>query len=135
MAKMKIRVIDAYIYKKNNTGIDFLILKRAHTKIYEHLWQGVAGKIESGEEAWEAAIRELKEETGLKVNQIRHFKNYSNPDRDPRQRTISVAYMAFNNSSEIIPPNFLIRLILSKYVPKPSKKFINFNSDTFLTKF
>ena len=28
--------------------------------------------------------RELKEETGLKVNQIRHFKNYSNPDRDPR---------------------------------------------------
>ena len=65
MAKMKIRVIDAYIYKKNKTGIDFLILKRAHTKIYEHLWQGVAGKIESGEEAWEAAIRELKEETNL----------------------------------------------------------------------
>ena len=65
MAKMKIRVIDAYIYKKNNNGIDFLILKRAHTKIYEHLWQGVAGKIESGEEAWEAAIRELKEETNL----------------------------------------------------------------------
>ena len=65
MAKMKIRVIDAYIYKKNNAGIDFLILKRAHTKIYEHLWQGVAGKIESGEEAWEAAIRELKEETNL----------------------------------------------------------------------
>ena len=65
MAKMKIRVIDAYIYKKNNIGIDILILKRAHTKIYEHLWQGVAGKIESGEEAWEAAIRELKEETNL----------------------------------------------------------------------
>ena len=65
MTKMQIRVVDAYIYKKNSTGIHFLILKRAHTKIYEHLWQGVAGKIESGEEAWEAAIRELKEETNL----------------------------------------------------------------------
>ena len=29
------------------------------------IWQGVAGKIEKGEQAWQAAIRELKEETGL----------------------------------------------------------------------
>jgi len=33
--------------------------------MYEHLWQGVAGKIERKEEAWQAAIRELKEETGF----------------------------------------------------------------------
>ena len=33
--------------------------------MYEHLWQGVAGKIEKGEKAWEAATRELNEETGL----------------------------------------------------------------------
>ena len=33
--------------------------------MYEHLWQGVAGKIEKGEQSWQAAIRELKEETGL----------------------------------------------------------------------
>ena len=63
--KLKIRVIDSYVYKKSNNGFDFLILKRADTKIYEHLWQGVAGKIEKGELAWQAAIRELKEETGL----------------------------------------------------------------------
>ena len=41
-------------------------MKRAKTKIYEHLWQGVAGKIEEGEKAWEAAIRELGEETSLR---------------------------------------------------------------------
>ena len=63
--KLKIRVIDSYVYKKSNNGFDFLILKRADTKIYEHLWQGVAGKIEKGESAWQTAIRELKEETGL----------------------------------------------------------------------
>ena len=65
MTKMKVRVIDAYVYRKTIEGIEFLILKRAKTKIYEHLWQGVAGKIEEGEKAWEAAIRELREETGL----------------------------------------------------------------------
>ena len=66
MTKMKMRVIDAYVYKKTREGIEFLILKRAKTKIYEHLWQGVAGKIEEGEKAWEAAIRELREETSLR---------------------------------------------------------------------
>ena len=65
MTKMKVRVIDAYVYRETMEGIEFLILKRAKTKIYEHLWQGVAGKIEEGEKAWEAAIRELREETGL----------------------------------------------------------------------
>ena len=65
MTKMKVRVIDAYVYRKTMKAIEFLILKRAKTKIYEHLWQGVAGKIEEGEKAWEAAIRELREETGL----------------------------------------------------------------------
>ena len=65
MAKVKIRVIDAYIYRKTKDGIKYLILKRAKTKMYEHLWQGVAGKIEKGEQAWQSAIRELKEETGL----------------------------------------------------------------------
>ena len=65
MAKVKICVIDAYVFRKTKAGIKYLILKRAKTKMYEHLWQGVAGKIEEGEQAWEAAIRELKEETNL----------------------------------------------------------------------
>ena len=65
MAKVKIRVIDAYVFRKTADGLRYLILKRAKTKIYEHLWQGVAGKIEKGELAWQTAIRELKEETGL----------------------------------------------------------------------
>ena len=70
MAKVKIRVIDAYIYRKTKEGIKYLILKRAKTKMYEHLWQGVAGKIEKGEQSWQAAIRELKEEPGLDLSLI-----------------------------------------------------------------
>ena len=65
MTRVKVRVVDAYVYRKTGDKSKYLILKRARTKMYEHLWQGVAGKIEKGEQAWQAAIRELKEETGL----------------------------------------------------------------------
>ena len=65
MGNIMVRVIDAYVYRYAKTKLKFLILKRSKTKMYEHLWQGVAGKIEDGETASEAAIRELKEETGF----------------------------------------------------------------------
>ena len=65
MTKVLVRVIDAYVYSYENNKLSFLLLKRSKTKIYEFLWQGVTGKIEKGELAWQAALRELKEETGL----------------------------------------------------------------------
>lgn len=65
MNEVKVRVVDCYIYRHTTDGIRFLLMKRNLNKIYEHLWQGVAGKIEKGETASEAAVRELKEETGL----------------------------------------------------------------------
>jgi dATP pyrophosphohydrolase len=65
MASVTVRVVDCYVYLKTDNDLNFLLLKRNKNKIYEHLWQGVAGKIEEGETPPEAAIRELKEETGL----------------------------------------------------------------------
>ena len=70
MPNMIIRVIDAYVYIPTKNGLLFLLLKRAKTKMYEHIWQGVAGKIEKGEKSWEAAKRELQEETGLKPDKM-----------------------------------------------------------------
>ena len=65
MAKIEVRVIDAYVFFRDSNNLKYLLLKRNQGKIYEHLWQGVAGKIEKNEEAWQAALRELNEETGL----------------------------------------------------------------------
>ena len=42
----------------------------------------------------ECAIRELEEETDLKVNEIHQIGAYSKVDRDPRGRTVTVAYLA-----------------------------------------
>ncbi|WP_081162443.1 NUDIX hydrolase [Ensifer aridi] len=45
---------------------EVLLLRRNHTLVGE--WCQVAGAIEDGEKAWEAALREVKEETGLACN-------------------------------------------------------------------
>ena len=42
----------------------------------------------------QCAIRELEEETGLKVSEVHQVGAYSKVDRDPRGRTVTVAYLA-----------------------------------------
>ena len=70
MTEVLVRVIDAYVYSYESNKLSFLLLKRSRKKIYEYLWQGVAGKIEKNELAWQAALRELKEETGLTAQRM-----------------------------------------------------------------
>lgn len=66
MPKIKVKQVDSYIYRNTDAGPIYLMLKRSTGKHYEHLWQGVAGKIEKGETATQTVIRELEEETGKK---------------------------------------------------------------------
>ena len=46
------------------------------------------------ESAEEGAKRELEEETGLKAAYIKQFHTFTEPDRDPRERVITIAYYA-----------------------------------------
>jgi 8-oxo-dGTP diphosphatase len=41
-----------------------------------------------------AATRELKEETGIEVAHLEQLASYGSPNRDPRMRVVSVAYLA-----------------------------------------
>lgn len=50
------------------------------------------GFIEEGECAEDAAVREMREETGLDVELTGLLGVYSRPDRDPRQHTLTVAF-------------------------------------------
>ena len=70
MANLKVRVVDCYVYYQKDEDVKFLLLKRNKNKLYEHLWQGVAGKIEKDEKAWQTAVRELKEETSFDPKKI-----------------------------------------------------------------
>ncbi len=57
-------------------------------------WAFPGGFMNMDETAEQCAIRELEEETGLKVSSIYQIGAYSKVDHDPRGRTITVAYLA-----------------------------------------
>lgn len=60
------KLIDLYVYRWADAVPQYLLLKRANNQKYSGQWRMVAGKVEDGETYWEAALRELDEETGLK---------------------------------------------------------------------
>ena len=65
MPEAVVRVIDVYPYRRDECGEPvFLLLRRAAEVVYAGAWRMVGGKIEVGETAWQAALRELREETG-----------------------------------------------------------------------
>jgi 8-oxo-dGTP diphosphatase len=57
-------------------------------------WAIPGGFVDYGESVEVAARREAEEETGLKVELIEQFHVYSDPNRDPRQHTLSVVFIA-----------------------------------------
>jgi dATP pyrophosphohydrolase len=58
-------LIEAHIFRLVGKELEFLLLKRSEKEIYPGLWQMVTGSIDDNEKAYQTAIREIKEETGL----------------------------------------------------------------------
>jgi dihydroneopterin triphosphate diphosphatase len=79
-------LIEVHIFKQTKKGIEFLLLKRSDKNIvYPGLWQMVNGKIKKGEKAYETALREMKEETGLdpiKLWTIPNINLFYTPESD-----------------------------------------------------
>lgn len=61
---------------------------------FKGAWAFPGGFMNMDETTEQCAIRELEEETGLKVTKVHQIGAYSKVDRDPRGRTITVAYLA-----------------------------------------
>ena len=61
---------------------------------YKGSWAFPGGFMNMDETTEQCAIRELGEETGLQVSELHQIGAYSKVDRDPRGRTITVAYLA-----------------------------------------
>ena len=65
MPDAAVRVVDVYAYRPGADGVRFLVLRRSAGLVYAGQWRMVGGKVGAGETAWAAALRELREETGL----------------------------------------------------------------------
>ena len=61
---------------------------------YKGCWAFPGGFMDMDETAAQCAMRELQEETGLTVQNVSQIGAYSGVDRDPRGRTVTVAYLA-----------------------------------------
>ena len=66
---------------------------------FKGCWAFPGGFMNMDETTEQCAIRELEEETGLKVSKVYQIGAYSKVDRDPRERTITVAYLAIIDAS------------------------------------
>lgn len=80
--------VDLIIEKDNK----LLLIQRAKEP-FKGCLDLIGGFVEYGETAEQAAIREAKEETGLKVKLKEILGVYSNPKRDPRFHTISITFI------------------------------------------
>ncbi len=77
----------------NIENSEILLIKRAgHPCLGKLAFPG--GFVETDEDVYTAAVRELKEETGLDAVNLRQINVASTPNRDPRTRIISVPFIA-----------------------------------------
>jgi 8-oxo-dGTP diphosphatase len=92
--------VDAIVfgYSKND-GVSILLIKRKYPP-YKNSWAIPGGFILEKESLEDAVKRELLEETGIKVNYLEQLYTFGAPQRDPRQRIISIAYFALVKSSQ-----------------------------------
>ena len=57
-------------------------------------WAIPGGFVDYGESVEITAVREAQEEVSLIVNLVEQFQVYSDPNRDPRQHTLSIVFIA-----------------------------------------
>lgn len=93
--------VDTVIFKpaENGEGQEVLLIQRKNDP-YKDQWALPGGFLEKEEFLEDGAKRELEEETGLKIGAIEQIGVFDSPNRDPRGRTISVAYLGFAKASD-----------------------------------
>ncbi len=84
---------DCVIFGFDGNELKVLLIERG-IEPYKGDWAFPGGFLNPSESAEAGALRELKEETGIESAYIEQFHTYSSPDRDPRERVITIAYMA-----------------------------------------
>ena len=92
--------VDIVVFTVQSGVLKVLLIKRG---AWPHTgkWAIPGGFVEIDESLKRAALRELREETGVKAGFLEQLGAFGHPDRDPRERVITVAYIALVPSDQL----------------------------------
>ena len=91
---------DIVIFTIRDGRLKLLLIKRGGEP-YQGRWALPGGFVELDEDLETSARRELEEETGVSGVYLEQLYTFGRPDRDPRERVITVAYYALIPSDQV----------------------------------
>ncbi len=92
--------VDMILFAFQNDELTVLLIRRTHEP-YAGKWALPGGFVGEQEDLYDAALRELKEETNVSNVYLEQLYTFGQPDRDPRARVITVAYFALLSADEV----------------------------------
>lgn len=91
--------VDAVVFGYKDNQLHVLLIRRL-IEPFKGSWALPGGFVLPGESLESAVERELMEETGAQINYLEQLYTFGAPDRDPRQRVVTVAYFALVNPQQ-----------------------------------
>jgi 8-oxo-dGTP diphosphatase len=85
--------VDIVVVTIHDNALKVLLIRRAQEP-YAGMWALPGGFVEIDESLRRAAWRELREETGVSASFLEQLGAFGHPNRDPRERVITVVYYA-----------------------------------------
>lgn len=92
---------DCVIFTYEDRQLKVLLVRRGGVP-YQGSWAFPGGFLQMRETAKDGALRELREETGLEASAVGELGVFSDPDRDPRERVITIAFYALVKPAEVV---------------------------------
>lgn len=93
---------DVVLFTIRNGVLSVLLIQRANPP-FGGMWALPGGFLEIDEDLEYCAQRELLEETGIQGVYLEQLYTFGAPERDPRERVISVTYFALTRSDTLQP--------------------------------
>ena len=119
---------DSVVFCNGSDGLSVLLIERANDP-FKGCWAFPGGFMDMEENAEDCAKRELKEETGMEVRSLEYLGTFSEVNRDPRGRTITIAYYAVVEKSDVIGADDASR---AKWFPIDSIPSLAFDHEEIL---